>query len=82
MLRVLIWLGLQGEARKEFIALRLREYIIGCLALIEALINFGEGEEIEEGVFDEGTSVSLLGGRIVSSILLTIYTQRSDERDI
>ncbi|KAI9512717.1 hypothetical protein F5148DRAFT_1145902 [Russula earlei] len=27
----------------------------GCLALIEALIDFGEGEEIEEGVFEEGT---------------------------
>jgi len=35
---------LQGEARKEFVALR--EDIVGCLALVEALIDSGEGEEI------------------------------------
>ncbi|KAI0301868.1 hypothetical protein B0F90DRAFT_1715971 [Multifurca ochricompacta] len=40
-----------GEARSQFHALR--EDIIGCLALIEALIDFGEGEDIEEGVFDQ-----------------------------
>jgi tRNA modification GTPase len=33
----------------------LREEIVRCLALVEALIDFGEGEDIEEGVFDEGT---------------------------
>jgi tRNA modification GTPase len=33
----------------------LREEIISCLALVEALIDFGEGEDIEEGVFEEGT---------------------------
>jgi tRNA modification GTPase len=49
-------LFLQGEARKEFGALR--EDIVGCLALVEALIDFGEGEEIEEGVFEEGTCVA------------------------
>jgi hypothetical protein len=47
---------LQGEARKEFVALR--EDIVGCLALVEALIDFGEAGEIEEGVFDEGTCVA------------------------
>jgi len=46
---------LQGEARTEFNALR--EEIIGCLALVEALIDFGEGEDIEEGVLEEGPSV-------------------------
>lgn len=35
----------------------LREEIIGCLALVEALIDFGEGEDIEEGVFEEGPSI-------------------------
>ncbi|KAI0285095.1 hypothetical protein BGY98DRAFT_1105433 [Russula aff. rugulosa BPL654] len=40
-----------GEARTQFHALR--EEIIGCLALVEALIDFGEGEDIEEGVFEE-----------------------------
>lgn len=28
--------------------------IIRCLALVEALIDFGEGEAIEEGVFGKG----------------------------
>jgi len=37
----------------------LREEIVHCLALVEALIDFGEGEDIEEGVFDEGTYVAL-----------------------
>ncbi|KAI9512724.1 tRNA modification GTPase TrmE, partial [Russula earlei] len=40
-----------GEARDGFCALR--EEIVGCLALVEALIDFGEGEDIEEGVFEE-----------------------------
>ncbi|EJF63061.1 tRNA modification GTPase TrmE [Dichomitus squalens LYAD-421 SS1] len=31
----------------------LRNEIIQCLALVEALIDFGEGEDIEEGVFDQ-----------------------------
>jgi tRNA U34 5-carboxymethylaminomethyl modifying GTPase MnmE/TrmE len=44
---------LQGEARNEFVALR--EDIVGCLALVEALIDFGEGEEIERDVIEEGT---------------------------
>jgi tRNA modification GTPase len=48
---------LQGEARTEFHALR--EEIIRCLALVEALIDFGEGEDIEEGVFEEGLSILL-----------------------
>ena len=34
----------------------LREGIIKCLALLEALIDFGEGEDIEEGVYDQGLS--------------------------
>lgn len=33
----------------------LREEIVACLALVEALIDFGEGEDIEEGIFEEGT---------------------------
>ena len=48
---------MQGEARTQFHALR--EEIISCLALIEALIDFGEGEDIEEGVFEEGQSIRL-----------------------
>jgi tRNA modification GTPase len=48
---------MQGEARTEFHALR--EEIVRCLALVEALIDFGEGEDIEEGVFEEGLSIRL-----------------------
>jgi tRNA modification GTPase len=39
-----------GDRYKE-----LRRDIIGCLAPIEALIDFGEGEDIEEGILDQGT---------------------------
>ncbi|KAJ6510227.1 tRNA modification GTPase TrmE [Mycena vitilis] len=40
-----------GAARAQFE--QLRTDIIGCLAKIEALIDFGEGEDIEEGVYEE-----------------------------
>ena len=50
MLHTLTWPVLQGEARRVFVGLR--GDIVGCLALVKDLINFGEDEEIEEGVFD------------------------------
>jgi hypothetical protein len=78
---------LQGEARKEFEVLR--EEIVGCLALVEALIDFGEGEEIEEGVFEEGAYVEraalvrrYLIREGVLGHLLTIFTQQGDVRNI
>ncbi|KAJ7667621.1 tRNA modification GTPase TrmE [Mycena polygramma] len=40
-----------GAARAQFE--QLRTDIIGCLAKLEALIDFGEGEDIEEGVYEE-----------------------------
>ncbi|KAJ7646146.1 tRNA modification GTPase TrmE [Mycena rosella] len=40
-----------GTTRAQFE--QLRTEIIGCLARIEALIDFGEGEDIEEGVYEE-----------------------------
>ena len=33
----------------------LRNDVIKCLALLEALIDFGEGEDLEEGVYDQGS---------------------------
>lgn len=39
-----------SRARFEHI----RTEIIQCLALVEALIDFGDGEDIEEGVFEQG----------------------------
>jgi tRNA modification GTPase len=44
----------QGETRAEYDSLRRR--IIHCLAQVEALIDFGEGEDIEEGVYEQGGS--------------------------
>ena len=35
----------------------LRGDVIKCLALLEALIDFGEGEDLEEGVYDQGSSL-------------------------
>ncbi|KAJ6538939.1 tRNA modification GTPase GTPBP3 [Mycena capillaripes] len=40
-----------GATRAQFE--QLRTEIIGCLAKVEALIDFGEGEDIEEGVYEE-----------------------------
>ncbi|KAJ7937424.1 tRNA modification GTPase TrmE [Mycena leptocephala] len=40
-----------GATRARFE--QLRTEIIGCLAKVEALIDFGEGEDIEEGVYEE-----------------------------
>ncbi|KAF9563328.1 tRNA modification GTPase TrmE [Agrocybe pediades] len=39
-----------GETRAEYDALRSK--IIHCLAQVEALIDFGEGEDLEEGVYE------------------------------
>jgi tRNA U34 5-carboxymethylaminomethyl modifying GTPase MnmE/TrmE len=44
---------MQGTTRALFDALRAD--IIHCLAMVEALIDFGEGEEIEEGIYDQGS---------------------------
>ncbi|KIL67299.1 hypothetical protein M378DRAFT_185721 [Amanita muscaria Koide BX008] len=35
---------------------QLRTGIINCLAMVEALIDFGEGEEIEDGVYEQATA--------------------------
>jgi tRNA modification GTPase len=32
----------------------MRTKVIRCLAMVEALIDFGEGEDIEEGVLAQG----------------------------
>ncbi|THU78787.1 tRNA modification GTPase TrmE [Dendrothele bispora CBS 962.96] len=41
----------RGAKRTQFE--HLRTEIIQCLAMVEALIDFGEGEDIEEGVFEQ-----------------------------
>lgn len=42
----------EGEVRRRLE--ELRKGVIKALAKVEALIDFGEGEEIEEGVYDGG----------------------------
>jgi tRNA U34 5-carboxymethylaminomethyl modifying GTPase MnmE/TrmE len=43
---------MQGTTRAQLD--RLRSEIIQCLAMLEALIDFGEGEDIEEGLYEQG----------------------------
>ncbi|KAF8339098.1 uncharacterized protein EI90DRAFT_2908566 [Cantharellus anzutake] len=49
--------GVEGAVKKRYE--KLRKDIIGCLALVEALIDFGEGEDIEEGVYDVARAKAL-----------------------
>lgn len=60
-----------GISRVKFT--ELRDEIIGCLALIEALIDFGEGEDIEEGVYDQARTRA-------QTLLTTIEGHLSDRR--
>ncbi|KAG6861491.1 hypothetical protein C0995_015918 [Termitomyces sp. Mi166 len=53
----------------------LRSGIIGCLANVEALIDFGEGEDIEEGVYDEAPARSR-----AQNLLVTIQRHLQDNR--
>ncbi|KAF8211538.1 tRNA modification GTPase GTPBP3 [Mycena galopus ATCC 62051] len=56
-----------GAARVQFE--QLRTEIIGCLSKIEALIDFGEGEDIEEGVFEEARDRALKLKNTIESYL-------------
>ncbi|KAG5635346.1 hypothetical protein H0H81_011649 [Sphagnurus paluster] len=60
-----------GTARAQFD--ELRTGIIGCLANVEALIDFGEGEDIEEGVYDQARSRA-------QALLCTIEKHLNDDR--
>ena len=61
----------------------MREDIVRCLALVEALIDFGEGEDIEEGVFDEGTWGGLFGREGVCAFIGDqSHAQRGDGRNV
>lgn len=42
----------EGKIRKSFD--ELRKGVISALAKVEVLMDFGEGEEIEEGMYDDG----------------------------
>lgn len=52
-----MWIRIQGSAKVVFD--ELRRDIIKCLALVEALIDFGEGEDIEDSVYLQGLSFPL-----------------------
>ena len=77
----------QGATRARLETLR--NEIIQCLALVEALIDFGEGEDIEEGVYDQGLSTvenhewdaySCIARERVLSLRNTIQHHLSDNR--
>ncbi|KAG6836923.1 hypothetical protein H0H93_001289 [Arthromyces matolae] len=61
----------EGAVRSQFD--ELRSGIIACLANVEALIDFGEGEDIEEGVYDEAQ-------RRARTVLSTIQGHLADNR--
>ncbi|KJA14653.1 hypothetical protein HYPSUDRAFT_150101 [Hypholoma sublateritium FD-334 SS-4] len=65
-----IW-ALGGAGVSEYDSLRTQ--IIHCLAQLEALIDFGEGEDIEEGVYE-------LARAEASSLLNQIRTHLADNR--
>ncbi|KAG5645773.1 hypothetical protein DXG03_005310 [Asterophora parasitica] len=52
--RRIAMMAARGSVRARFD--ELRAGIIGCLANVEALIDFGEGEDIEEGVYEQARS--------------------------
>ena len=57
----------QGYVKREMD--KLREGVINCLALLEALIDFGEGEDLEEGVYDQGLSLLNVSSALVTNRL-------------
>ncbi|KAF8876299.1 tRNA modification GTPase TrmE [Gymnopilus junonius] len=60
-----------GETRAEYDSLRTQ--IIHCLAQVEALIDFGEGEDIEEGVYEQARAEA-------ADLLAQIRKHLSDNR--
>ncbi|KAF4602622.1 mitochondrial splicing system protein [Pleurotus pulmonarius] len=60
-----------GDMRARFEELRTQ--IIHCLAMVEALIDFGEGEEIEEGVYEQAQTEA-------RNLLQTIRGHLNDSR--
>lgn len=69
----------------------LREEVIKSLALLEALIDFGEGEDLEEGIYDQGLSLldspsTLVAKRFITAVgkarglLRTIKSHLADAR--
>ncbi|KIM42801.1 hypothetical protein M413DRAFT_26792 [Hebeloma cylindrosporum] len=60
-----------GETRAEYDSLR--RQIIHCLAQVEALIDFGEGEDIEDGVYEQAKIEA-------SHLLAQIKNHLSDNR--
>lgn len=61
----------EGAVRQRFD--ELRKGVISALAKVEALIDFGEGEEIEEGVYDGGEDER--SGCSCSSLIPTLAKQ-------
>ncbi|KAF8592688.1 tRNA modification GTPase TrmE [Ramaria rubella] len=65
--RRVAWGSFGGSVEDRFEYLR--EQIVGALAMVEALIDFGEGEEIEEGVYEGARRrVESLRGDIINHL--------------
>ncbi|KAF5388251.1 hypothetical protein D9615_000021 [Tricholomella constricta] len=69
--RRIAMMAAQGTVRAKFD--ELRSGIIGCLANVEALIDFGEGEDLEEGVYEQARSR-------VQELLKAIQNHLNDNR--
>ncbi|KAL0581206.1 mitochondrial splicing system protein [Marasmius crinis-equi] len=65
--RVMALRAAGGEMRERFE--RLRSDIIHCLAMVEALIDFGEGDDIEEGVFEQAREEAIQLNKTIQSYL-------------
>ncbi|KAJ6627430.1 hypothetical protein B0H10DRAFT_2210364 [Mycena sp. CBHHK59/15] len=63
-----------GVVRTQFEGLRTE--IISCLAKLEALIDFGEGEEIEDGVYEEARERA---GKLLHTIQAHLQDNRRGE---
>lgn len=66
----------------------LRAGIISCLANVEALIDFGEGEDFEDGVYEQGSERAISFGEAnyaiaksrARELLVTIRKYLNDQR--
>ncbi|TDL29596.1 hypothetical protein BD410DRAFT_833876 [Rickenella mellea] len=63
--------AVRGEVGRRFE--EIRSEMVGCLAMVEALIDFGEGEDIEDGVYDAARAR-------VQKLHATIASHLSDKR--
>ncbi|KAL0949053.1 hypothetical protein HGRIS_009146 [Hohenbuehelia grisea] len=74
--RRLALMAARGASRNQYDILR--NNTIHCLAMIEALIDFGEGEDIEEGVYERGRFLSDRKACHTHGVLTSQHTAREE----